>query len=602
MFYGSTIAPPSWRLVLAFGVVDLAQENPLTVQGRTDGHASSAKSELIGLLVAVLSAPPEQDIVVKLDNESVVDQYQRLVKNRRDALPRKRFRSTYAGIWAVLWQVVESRPGGVEVAWIKGHSNIQGNELADQAAKAAAQSATVPLKVDLTQQADITSFAHCYGALVEIDLRQLLKQQTTIRHHQAWTSQRRVKRAIPDIDDVEWTSTLAHVHDRRAVFTFYSNSKDSHQRTHHVKKLHGMLPTLNSMQARKPNLYPTCLCRQCELEKEDNEHVWNCSSTAETTTTIWKEAMGKIDEWGVQATNNYNAARKREHQRAVDNGRQAPRPVLIHWRPPRDADHVRGFSSIGGARAVHSGSPAPDRDKNPKWNVSDLLRGITPKSMLTEWCAVFRTPQSIAKTVLHKFIGYLETQASERIWKPRCSATIAWEQTQGISVKDKTSKYTGPRGDWSQGYGYITHDGFCPCGASLATHEDRICPGATKNPRAADERLLVQSCYLETQAPERIWKPRCSATIAWEQTQGISVKDKTSKYTGPCGDRSQGYGYITRDGFCPCGASLATHEDRTCPGVTKEPRAADERLLESLSGRRKLSLMERMGRIPFIRN
>ncbi|OAQ26701.1 hypothetical protein K457DRAFT_21882 [Linnemannia elongata AG-77] len=100
------------------------------------------------------------------------------------------------------------------------------------------------------------------------------------------------------------------------------------------------------------------------------------------------------------------------------------------------------------------------------------------------------TPQSIAKTVLHKFVGYLETQASERIWKPRCSATIAWERTQGISAKDKTSKYTGPRGDWSQGYGYITRDGFCPCGASLATHEDRICPGATKEPHAADERLL----------------------------------------------------------------------------------------------------------------
>ncbi|KAG9069730.1 hypothetical protein KI688_009055 [Linnemannia hyalina] len=65
---------------------------------------------------------------------------------------------------------------------------------------------------------------------------------------------------------------------------------------------------------------------------------------------------------------------------------------------------------------------------------------------------------SIAKTVLHKFVGYLEAQASELIWKPRCSATIAWEQTQGISAKNKTSKYTGPR--------------------------------ATKDTRAADERLL----------------------------------------------------------------------------------------------------------------
>src|ERR1700743_1606062 len=62
--------------------------------------------------------------------------------------------------------------------------------------------------------------------LVEIDLRQLSKQQTTARHHQAWAAQRQVKRAIQDIEDVEWRSTLAYVHDRRAVFTFYSSNKE----------------------------------------------------------------------------------------------------------------------------------------------------------------------------------------------------------------------------------------------------------------------------------------------------------------------------------------------------------------------------------------
>ncbi|KAF8923173.1 hypothetical protein BGZ47_004975, partial [Haplosporangium gracile] len=97
------------------------------------------------------------------------------------------------------------------------------------------------------------------------------------------------------------------------------------------------------------------------------------------------------------------------------------------------------FSSIGGARTLHIGSPAPNRDENPKWSVSDLLRSIILKSMLTEWFSVFRIPQFIAKTVLHKFVGYLETQASELIWKLRCSATSAWKQTQGISAKNKTS-------------------------------------------------------------------------------------------------------------------------------------------------------------------
>ncbi|KAK3806529.1 MAG: hypothetical protein J3R72DRAFT_465303 [Linnemannia gamsii] len=137
---------------------------------------------------------------------------------------------------------------------------------------------------------------------------------------------------------------------------------------------------------------------------------------------------------------------------------------------------------------VHAGQPVPDRDTNPKWQcgeqVADLLRGLTPKSLLLEWS------RSIAHAVLHKFVGYLEAQALELIWKPRCTATVEWELKQGITTKAKKTKYTGPRGDWSQGYGYITQDGYCPCGASLAAHEDGRCPGPSSDPIAADARLL----------------------------------------------------------------------------------------------------------------
>jgi hypothetical protein len=244
------------------------------------------------------------------------------------------------------------------------------------------------------------------------------------------------------------------------------------------------------MMARHPDLHPDCICRVCMEEEEDNEHLWTCPAKRETTTAIWREAMDKIDEWGIKATDSYNAAKRREHERAEASGRQVPPPVPVPWRCPSDEEHVRGFSSIGGAQSVYRGLPVPDRDLDPKWHVSDLLRGITPKSMLSEWSSVFRSPKSIAQTVLHKFVGYLEAQASELIWKPRCSETIAWEQAQGITTKDKTSKYTGPRGDWSNGYGYITRAGFCPCGASLAAHEDGHCPGPSLDPIAADARLL----------------------------------------------------------------------------------------------------------------
>ncbi|KAG0274738.1 hypothetical protein BGZ97_010449, partial [Linnemannia gamsii] len=87
--------------------------------------------------------------------------------------------------------------------------------------------------------------------------------------------------------------------------------------------------------------------------------------------------------------------------------------------------HAQGFSSIVGAQLVYQGHSAPDRDPNPKWSVSNLLRDITPKSMLKDLTSIFSTPQSVPRTVIHKFVGYLEVKASELIWKNCCSVTAA---------------------------------------------------------------------------------------------------------------------------------------------------------------------------------
>ncbi|KAF9554198.1 hypothetical protein EC968_009762, partial [Mortierella alpina] len=173
-----------------------------------------------------------------------------------------------------------------------------------------------------------------------------------------------------------------------------------------------MLPTMNSMHARHPDLYPDCICRT---------------------------ALKKIDEWGIHATREYNKLNPDSNAK---------------WRCPSSSANIQGLSIIAGARAVLIDDDAPDTADDLTWRVGDLYRGITPCSLIQHWSGFFQTKSAIARTVIHKFVRCLADQAMELIWKPRCKATVEWETTRGITARRKKGRYDGPRDDWSTGYGF----------------------------------------------------------------------------------------------------------------------------------------------------
>ncbi|KAG0348896.1 hypothetical protein BGZ54_004513, partial [Gamsiella multidivaricata] len=356
------------------------------MQGRTDGYASSVKAELMGLLAAILSAPPDQNIIVELDNQAVVQEYQQLVHSRADTLPRKRLRSTYSGLWAALHKIVRDRPGTVDVVWVRGHSTNTGNNLADMVATSAVRVESTPWSVDLSEQQDNSLFAYCHDNIIEHDLRQLLKHQTTIRRRQTWTAQRRVKRAISDLDDIEWRSTFALVHDRRSVHTFYSNAADTRRRTHHIKKLHDMLPTMNSMKARHPDIYSDRVYCVCDIQDEDNDHLWTCSANGDVCKQIWHDGLQQIDKWSRAETAAYNKKSKKQHEYDIAcNKAHAAAPKPIVWVCPKTSTHIQGLSCIGGTQSLLLGDDFIDRSPDLTWRISDLYRDITPISLIKEW-------------------------------------------------------------------------------------------------------------------------------------------------------------------------------------------------------------------------
>ncbi|KAF9554894.1 hypothetical protein EC968_009257, partial [Mortierella alpina] len=65
---------------MAFGVVQKKGDNQYRdiVGGQTEGHASSTKAELVGLLAAIMISPRDRDVQVFIDNEGVVKKFRTL--------------------------------------------------------------------------------------------------------------------------------------------------------------------------------------------------------------------------------------------------------------------------------------------------------------------------------------------------------------------------------------------------------------------------------------------------------------------------------------------------------------------------------------------
>ncbi|KAG0345198.1 hypothetical protein BGZ54_005626, partial [Gamsiella multidivaricata] len=143
-----------------------------------------------------------------------------------------------------------------------------------------------------------------------------------------------------------------------------------------------------------------------------------------------------------------------------------------------------------GTQSLLLGDDFIDRSPDLAWRISGLYRGITPISLIKEWGNLFTSPPSIARQAIHKFVSFIETQATELIWKPRCNATITWEIEWGITAKMKRASYKGPRGDWSEGNGYI---------ATLTTVRVVRCSPTMQTGTA------LASCSAQTQRIGRCW-------------------------------------------------------------------------------------------------
>ena len=159
-------------------------------------------------------------------------------------------------------------------------------------------------------------------------------------------------------------------------------------------------------------------------------------------------------------------------------------PVPKTWYGATDEAIWTSLSFIDGTTDLRDGRILLADNNQLGWTISSLYRGLSPVKLGTLWKRIFRVPASVATDIAHKFVQYLEEQATELIWKSRCSTTVEWEESRGILPASKRETYRGPRQPWSTGF--ICPVDCCKCGRPDTDHEAGQCPGAAKDPYAAD--------------------------------------------------------------------------------------------------------------------
>jgi len=439
--------------------------------GQLEGEASSFKSELMGVYTAleIVSGTPDRRITIYLDNEGVVKKFESEM-NLKATRIAKIVRSTSFTIWDAIRKLVHQRQGWVRLKWIKGHSVNKGNNHVDTLAgrhglKSDIMTNLIKTPCRSVDMENLKVIAKTNKTLIESDIRKTVKNISKIANANQYTKSKTFKAiGLQDVNDRsesklanDWCQTSKIINQGVKITSSYTNKQISDSRTYMIKAFHGLLPTASILHQRAPLTYESPYCKRCSKEHETNEHLWNCKSASKERKHIIKEARTIL-------VNKLKDVKPRIALDEINLINDVIDTFAVFRKKNQSSNKsklaMKRIGEIDETSVIRTNRKNARRYRRKLQSQGELIsfqhlcRGIVPiaiKNILTRLCKYLLKSTShndtfinnksikIAGLLSARIAKHISDEARERIWKPRCSEFVEWEEGIGITNIIKTS-------------------------------------------------------------------------------------------------------------------------------------------------------------------
>ena len=266
-----------------------------------------------------------------------------------------------------------------------------------------------------------------------------------------WSSQHRLSNIIPISNLIDWNTTWLYLNNNYKRTYHYTNFQLSQSRSHKIKILLNILPTLANLHALYPTNFPTINCITCNIH-EHPFHWLLCPNTSTLNNII--------------------------HQAILDNINTS----LL--------DITTTDLQILQTRLIQNPNLSLTSTSSHQTNIYTTLQGFVPIDLIST-IRPYTSSNSEATRITIKLLIKISQQIYEQIWKPYCIRFSQWKKTHNIPTYNYTRQNSIPRKPRNHSQNTLQprqhYTYSCICGLPDQQHSDNnTCPPLGKALRKID--------------------------------------------------------------------------------------------------------------------